>query len=136
MDEEAIASIVQNLVRELAGREDRFQRAAAAMENADIKTLFLHYSRQRAQFAAELSQFHAPSIPHEPEPAAPDSIVRDIPTLLSVCEHDEGQVLEKYRKALDLALPEDILRVIAAQGLEIKTAHDKIRSLRHLGPPT
>lgn len=129
MDDET--TIVRHLMQKLAERQKGFERAAGRTVNADLKTLFLHYAQQRGQFLEELRPFCSQA--GKSEPLAEDDM--DASSVLSACEREENRLVDTYRQVIDLSLCDEIQRVIAAQGLEIKAAHDKLRSLCHLSSP-
>src|SRR5882757_2505248 len=54
MENKEVVSVLHGLVQTLEDGKEGFKLAADAAENGDMRILFLHYSRQREQFAAEL----------------------------------------------------------------------------------
>jgi uncharacterized protein (TIGR02284 family) len=53
-------------------------------------------------------------------------------TILESIESGEDKAKETYEKALSAPLPPDIADVVRRQNQSIRTAHDKVRSMREM----
>lgn len=146
METQEITSVLKELIQTLEDGKEGFQQAAEATDNADMRTLFLHYSAQRERFSDELH--HLSDTFGEPSENEGSTMAgalhrgwlnlrsainaHDPAAILSECERGEDHAMSEYRKAIDLPLPINVVHAIGAQSLEIKAAHDKVRYLRDL----
>jgi uncharacterized protein (TIGR02284 family) len=128
---------------------DRYEGYMTAAEHAkdiELKTLFNKYSMQSKQFAAELRAL----LPDQE--AAPDKdtttisgkIYRrwmdvkdnlaggDRKAVLSSCEFGEDAAKKTYKEVLDETedISPEALAVVRKQDIEIRQAHDTIKSMR------
>src|SRR5829696_5941992 len=118
MTNDNVISTLNNLIETCKDSEDGFRTAADGVKNSELKTLFLTYSQQRAQFAAEL-QNEVRNLGGDPEDAGSvaASLHRgwinikstvtgeDEGAVISECERGEDSAVKNYREALDESLP-------------------------------
>lgn len=146
MENKEVVSTLKDLIQTLEDGKEGFKLAAEATDNADMRTLFLHYSMQRAQFSTELH--HLSGLYGDEAEDTASSLTGalhrgwlnlrsalnggDPGAILAECERGEDHAVAEYRKAIDLPLPTDVIHAIGAQSLEIKAAHDKVKYLRDL----
>jgi uncharacterized protein (TIGR02284 family) len=63
--------------------------------------------------------------------ALKDALTGDDPhAVLAAAEQGEDHAVSEYRSALEEDLPESVRSVLQRQAGEVKTAHDRVRSLR------
>jgi uncharacterized protein (TIGR02284 family) len=139
-----IISTVNNLIETLKDGQEGFKQAAEAVNDTDLKSLFYEFSQQRARFASEL-QSEAISL-GETEPEETSSTAGamhrawinlksavtsgDDHTILAECERGEDSALKEYEEALKIDLPAPINDIVSREYAEVKSAHDRIKSLR------
>lgn len=136
------ASTLNQLIQICKDGEAGFLAAAGAVEDLNLRRLFESYSQQRAEFAAELQlevrrmaeqpvdSGHAMAALHRSWLGIEAGLIgRDEGAIISECERGEDIAVRDYEKALDAALPPDIRVTVERQFLQIKQAHDQIRSL-------
>jgi len=146
MENKEIISILKGLIQTVEDGKEGFKLAADATDNADMRTLFLHYSAQREQFAAELHHLSGAygDAAEDTGSSVTGALHRgwlnlrsalnahDPGAILTECERGEDHAVAEYRKAIDLPLPTDVVHAIGAQSLEIMAAHDKVKYLRDI----
>ena len=142
---DAIASTLNQLIQTCKAGECGFSAAAGAVQDPNLRRLFESYSQQRAEFAAEL-QLEIERMAEEPvdtgDPAAalhPSWIDikagaggQDEGTIISECERGEDKALASYQKALESGLPGDVRLIVERQFLQVRQAHDQVRSLEEV----
>src|SRR5215213_6974454 len=116
---------LNNLIETCKDGEEGFRAAADGVKNSDLRTLFLTYSQQRAQFAAEL-QNEVRNLGGGPEQtgSVASSLHRgwinikstvtgeDEGAVISECERGEDSAVKNYDEALNQDLPANILTII------------------------
>jgi uncharacterized protein (TIGR02284 family) len=144
-DSNIAISTLNNLIQTCKDGENGFNEAAQGVSSSDIKDIFMRYSQQRSQFAAEL-QDEVSKIGGAPETSGSiaaslhrgwidiKSAVtgRDEAAILSECERGEDSAVETYQNALKEALPSDVNSIVERQYMQIKEAHDRIKGLRNM----
>ena len=140
---ETIATI-NDLIETLKDGQKGFKEAADAVNDPQLKSLFTGYSEQRVRFASEL-QTQARSI-GEPEPETGGSAAgamhrgwidlksaitsQDESAILAECERGEDSAVQEFEKAMRNDLPSPVRDIVSRQCSEIKSAHDRIKTLR------
>lgn len=136
--------IIDSLIETLKDGQEGFKQAAEAVKDPQLKTLFLEYSRQRALFLAELrSQAQAPSeresrvsgsaagALHRGWIDLKSALTRgDDHAILAECERGEDSAVNEYKKALDDGLSAPVQDIVSRQYMQVKEAHDRVKSLR------
>jgi uncharacterized protein (TIGR02284 family) len=139
------SSTLNELIQTCKDGENGFRAAADAVEDTNLKHLLESYSQQRTEFAAEL-QLEVRRLAQDPVDAGHAAAAlhrswtdikagltgRDEAAIISECERGEDAALRAYRKALEAELPDSIRGVVERQFLEVKDAHDHIRSIERL----
>ena len=142
LDNNDVVSTLNNLIETCKDGENGFRTAADGVKNSELKTLFLTYSQQRAQFAAEL-QAEVRNLGGDPEDtgSVAASLHRgwinikstvtgeDEGAVISECERGEDSAVKNYQEALREGLPANVQSVVQRQYTQVKDAHDRIRSL-------
>ncbi len=138
---EAVISCLNNLIETCKDGQDGFRTAAENVRNAEYKTLFNTYSRQRAQFAGEL-QAEVRRFGEDPETSGSVSAslhrgwinLKSAITgssdagIVAECERGEDSAVSNYQNALeDDTLPGDVRSIIERQYRQIQEAHDRVR---------
>jgi uncharacterized protein (TIGR02284 family) len=142
MANDNVISTLNNLIETCKDGEDGFRAAADGVKNSDLRTLFLTYSQQRAQFAAELQSEvrHLGGDPEERGSVAASlhrgwinikSAVtgEDEGAVISECERGEDSAVRNYQAALNEDLPGNIRSIVEQQYAHVKEAHDRVRAL-------
>ena len=142
MANDNVISTLNNLIETCKDGENGFRTAADGVKNSELKTLFLTYSQQRAQFAAELQSEvrHLGGNPEDTGSVAASlhrgwinikSAVtgEDEGAVISECERGEDSAVRNYQSALNEDLPANIRETVERQYAQVKEAHDRIRDL-------
>lgn len=138
----ASASTLNALIQTCKDGESGFRAAAESVEDSNLRHLFESYAQQRAEFAAEL-QLEVRRLAEDPEETGHVAAAfhrggldikaeltgRDEAMVIAECERSEDLAVQVYRKSLDSDLPNDLRMIVDRQFLEVKEAHDHIRSL-------
>src|SRR5436309_1414271 len=142
MDNDSVISTLNNLIETCKDGQNGFREAADGVKKSELKTLFLAYAQQRAQFAGEL-QNEVLRLGGDPEKTG--SVVatlhrgwidiksavtgKDEGAIISECERGEDSAVKNYGEALKEDLPANIRAIIEQQFTQVKEAHDRIRAL-------
>jgi uncharacterized protein (TIGR02284 family) len=137
-------TIIDDLIETLKDGQEGFKQAAEGVKDPRLKSIFNQYSQQRSRFAAEL-QSQAQSL-GEREPKASSSAAGalhrtwinlksavtsgDDHAVLAECERGEDSAVEEYKKAIENGLSAPVREVVSQHYVEIKRAHDHIKTLR------
>jgi uncharacterized protein (TIGR02284 family) len=146
IDNDNVISTLNNLIETCRDGENGFRTASEDVDNGELKTLFLTYSQQRAQFVGEL-QAEVRALGGDPESTGSvaaslhrgwidiKSTVtgRDSGAIISECERGEDAAVRNYQDALNEALPANIQSIVQRQFAQVKEAHDRIRTLEKAG---
>jgi uncharacterized protein (TIGR02284 family) len=140
-------SVLNDLIEVCKDGERGFREAAEGVKNHELRTIFEKYSRQRAEFAAEL-QVEVSRIGGSPEKSgsAAGALHRgwinlkaavtgkNDHAILEEAERGEDGAVSGYRDALSKDLPSDFVAIIRKQYDAIQVAHREIRGLRDSVP--
>ena len=139
---EEVISTLNNLIETSRDGQNGFQTAAEGVKNPDLKSLFYAYSQERARFVGEL-QDEVRRLGGDPETSGSVAATLhrgwidiksavtggDEGSVISECERGEDSALRNYDAALEVDLPANIRSIIERQYVQVKDAHDQIRSL-------
>lgn len=137
-----VISTLNNLIETCKDGQNGFQTASEGVKNSELKTLFLGYSQQRAQFAGEL-QNEVLRLGSDPEKTGSVAATlhrgwmnikstvtgEDEGAIIAECERGEDSAVRNYKDALAQNLPENIRTIVQSQYTQVQEAHDRIRSL-------
>jgi uncharacterized protein (TIGR02284 family) len=137
-----VISTLNKLIETCKDGQEGFRTAAEGIKNSELKTLFLTYSQQRAQFAAELEN-EVRRLGGDPEKTGSVAATlhrgwinikaavtgNDEGAIISECERGEDAAVSNYLEALASDLPADMRSIVERQFGKIKEAHDRIRLL-------
>lgn len=140
IDNDEVISTLNNLVETCKDGQNGFRTAAEGIKDPKLITLFNTYSQQRAQFAAEL-QNEVRRLGGDPEETGSTAAVihrgwiniksavtgEDEAAIISECERGEDAAVKAYEEAVDL--PAGVKTLVERQFVQVKEAHDRIRSL-------
>jgi uncharacterized protein (TIGR02284 family) len=137
-----VADILNGLVETCKDGENGFRSAAEGVEDPTLKRLFESYSQQRGEFAVELQAEvrragkdpsdtgHVAGALHRGWMNIKAAVTgRDEGAIIAECERGEDVAVRSYSEALEKTLPTDVRALIERQFLQVKEAHDHIRSL-------
>jgi uncharacterized protein (TIGR02284 family) len=138
-----VISTLNNLIETSRDGQNGFQTAAEGVKNPDLKSLFYSYSQERARFVGEL-QDEVRRLGGDPETSGSVAATLhrgwidiksavtggDEGSVISECERGEDSALKNYDAALEVDLPANIRSIIERQYVQVKDAHDQIRSLK------
>ena len=139
---EEVISTLNNLIETSRDGQNGFQTAAEGVKNPDLKSLFYAYSQERARFVGEL-QDEVRRLGGDPETSGSVAATLhrgwidiksavtggDEGSIISECERGEDSALKNYDAALEVDLPANIRSIIERQYVQVKDAHDHVRSL-------
>lgn len=138
-----VQSVVNPVIEACLDGEQGFATAANAVENQILRDDLMHYSRQRAGFAAALANA-LEEFGEEPRASGSVSgalhrgwinLTKMKPgdnehAVLAECERGEDSAVKVYTDAMGQSLPTPIADLISGQYQLVKGTHDRIRSLR------
>jgi uncharacterized protein (TIGR02284 family) len=143
-NQKEIISTINNLIETLKDGQKGFTEAADAVDDPQLKSLFTGYSEQRFRFASEL-QAQVKSL-GEPEPETGGSAAgamhrgwinlksaitsKEESAILAECERGEDAAVQAFEKAMRDDLTSAVRDIVSRQYSEIKSAHDRIKTLR------
>ena len=138
-----VEDTINEVLETLHDGEKGFHTAADAVQREVLKNELMHFSRERASFAAALTSalFDIGSKP-KTEGSASGAIHRGWINLmklkpgdnehavLAACEQGEDSAVATYVGAMAAPLPEELSELISTQYQVVKATHDRIRTLR------
>jgi uncharacterized protein (TIGR02284 family) len=141
-DTSEVTSLLNDLIETCRDGQEGFQQAAEGVQDTQLKSLFMQYSQQRAQFASEL-QSQVRLMGGNPENtgsvagAAHRGWInikaavtgKDDDAIISECERGEDVAKASYEKALQQTLPADVQAIVTRQAAQVREAHDRVRAL-------
>lgn len=141
-DTDDVISTLNNLIETCKDGQNGFQTAAEGVKNSELKTLFLTYSQQRAQFSGQL-QNEVQRLGGDPEKTGSVAATlhrgwmnikstvtgADEGAIIAEAERGEDSAVKNYKDALAENLPENIRSIVQEQYTQVQEAHDRIRSL-------
>ena len=141
-----IISTVNGLIETLKDGQEGFKQAADAVKDPNLKSLFGGYSQQRFRFANELQNQARSLGESDPEKSssAAGAMHRawinlksaitsgDDHAILAECERGEDSAVNEYKKAMEDNLSSPLREIVSRQYSEVKSAHDRIKSLRDI----
>ncbi|HMF81282.1 MAG TPA: PA2169 family four-helix-bundle protein [Candidatus Acidoferrum sp.] len=136
--------IIDDLIETLKDGQEGFKQAAEGVKDPQLKAVFDEYSRQRARFAVELRSKAQSADGRESEisGSAAGALHRgwinlksaltrgDDHAILAECERGEDSAVEEFSKALNNGLSAPVQEMVSRQFVQIKEAHDRVKSLR------
>ena len=142
-DKDRLAETLSGLIATCVDGQHGFETAAEAIRDRQIQSLFRRYSRQRRDFRLEL-ELITRRIGRQPRTSgsvagAAHQTWMDIKSLatrgdesaiLAEAERGEDTAVQAYEQALQAGVPANIEGVLRRQLNDIKSVHDRVRSLR------
>lgn len=142
MDNDQVISTLNNLIETCKDGQEGFRTAAEGVRNSELKTLFLTYSQQRAQFAGDLQNVVL-RLGGDPEKSGSVAATlhrgwidiksavtgEDEGAVIAECERGEDSAVRNYEEALKEDLPADIRAIVEEQFTRVQEAHDRVRIL-------
>ena len=142
MDRDDVVSTLNGLIETCKDGANGFRTAADGVEDASLKRLFSSFAEQRAQFAVELERVvtglggdpadtgHIAGAVHRGWINLKAAVTgKDDGAVISEAERGEDFAKERYQAALEKTLPADVRAAVERQFMQVKEAHDHVRSL-------
>lgn len=137
-----VVDVLNDLIETCRDGETGFREAGDGAQDPNLARLFRSYSAQRAQFVTELDQQvrrlggkpaergHAVASAHRGWMNLRQALSgRSDAAVVAEAERGEDHAVRAYEKALEADLPEDLRLVVERQYMEVREAHDHVRSL-------
>ena len=135
-------SALNNLIETCKDGQEGFRTASEGVGDNNLRSLFLQYSQQRAQFARQLQE-EVLKLGGSPEKRGSVSAAahrgwmniksavtgKDDGAIVSECELGEDSARDAYRNALSEDLPAEARSLVLQHYNQVKEAHDRVRSL-------
>src|SRR5580704_1865612 len=138
-----IQGTINNVIKLCRDGAQSFAAAAQVFERQELKNELLRHSRERATFAAALSNAMAQRgyagqalDPDYPAIQGGRLNLTDVNSednqdaVLAACERGEDSAAEAYAQAMAAQLPGSVADLVSVQYLIVKANHDRIRRLR------
>jgi uncharacterized protein (TIGR02284 family) len=140
-----IISTINSLIETLKDGQEGFRKAAEAVRDPELKSLFNEYSLQRSRFAGELQSEAISLGESKPEDSSSTAgalhrtwinlksaiTSKDDHAILAECERGEDSAVKEYRDAMEKeGLSAPVREIVSRQFTEVKSAHDRIKQLR------
>jgi len=142
-DRRDVLSTLNGLLETCRDGAQGFRSAAEGVQDANLRRLFESYAQQRSEFTAELEREvqrlggdpadhgHVAGALHRSWINIKAAVTgKDDHAVLGEAERGEDFAVRAYREALDSGLSADLRGIVERQYLQIKEAHDHVRSLR------
>ncbi len=139
-------AVTKDLIETLEDGEEGFRKGAEKLADSDAPELaatFRQFSEQRASFSAELRTMadnygdhieesgSIAAAAHRGWMSLKDALTGSDPKgVLDAAEQGEDHAVKTYKKALDADISDGLRSVVQRQSIDVKSAHDKVRSLR------
>lgn len=143
MNQNDATSVVEELIETCEDGVKGYQDAAQHAKRPDLKAFFLEQSSERARFVNELQvALNKLGKPGKKESGSVGGAMRRAwidtkvslgggdKTILQSIESGEDTAKEAYKKALSASLPPDLADVIRRQAQSVRTAHDRVKTMR------
>lgn len=140
-----VFSTLNDLIETLKDGENGFKAAADAIDEPDLKSLFMQYSNQRARYISELETFATQFGGKVDESGSIAGALhrgwmnlksalssKDVQAILNECERGEDNAVKEFSEALHEELPASVKAVISDQYGEIKSVHDNVKRMRDM----
>ena len=147
MANDNIVSVLNTLLETCRDGEKGFRNAAENVQNLKVKSRFIEFARERADFADELSQQvqrlggtpasvgSASGAVHRGWMDVKGAVTsRDDSSLAAEAERGEDVAVSTYRHALAQDLPSDIRSIVERQAARVKAVHDEVRAMERQQP--
>lgn len=142
MGNEKAIDTLNRLIETVKDGEQGFKTAAEGLKNAQTKSRFLEYSRQRAQMAREL-QDEVRRLGGDPEKTGSVSGTmhrgwmniktavtgKDDSSIIAEAERGEDVAKKVYEEAVREPLPPTTLALVQQQSAIVREAHDTVRAM-------
>jgi uncharacterized protein (TIGR02284 family) len=143
MDKNDTVSVIEDLIEICKDGQKGYQDAATHVKRLDLKTYFNEQSLERSRFAGEL-EAELPRL-GEPDKKVSGTTAGTLHrawidtkvalgggdhTILESVESGEDSAKEAYQKALNSALPGNLLELVRKQAASVQKTHDKVKMLR------
>jgi uncharacterized protein (TIGR02284 family) len=142
-DRSDVLSTLNGLLETCRDGAQGFRSAAEGVEDTNLRRLFESYAQQRSEFTAELEREvqrlggdpadhgHVAGALHRGWINIKAAVTgKDDHAILAEAERGEDYAVKAYKQALDSGLSADLRGVVERQSMQIKEAHDHVRSLR------
>ena len=142
MSREQAITTLNNLIETLKDGEQGFRAAAESLKDAQVKSQFLAFSRQRGEMARQLQE-EVRRLGGDPERTGSvtgsmqrgwmniKSVVtgRDDRAIIAEAERGEDGAKQVFEDALRTDLPPSTLSLIQQQTAQVRSVHDRVREM-------
>jgi len=131
--------IVGKLIQTCKDGEEGYRQAAENIKNTEYKSFFHQQSTERGRFAGELQPFYKADEKQSGSVAGTmhrawldlkGKMGAGDETILSSVEQGEDSAKRAYEDALNSALPAELVTIIQRQYQSVKSAHDRVKTMR------
>ena len=142
--EKQTTSVLNDLIETCKDGEQGFRTAAEKAKDSSLKSLFMEYAAQRAEYARELQSVvaefgddpattgHVSAAIHRGWINLKEALSKnEDKALIDECEAGEDAAVKNYREALSKGLPTEVSEIVEVQFAGIQEAHSVIRDLKH-----
>ena len=143
MDRNDAVSVIEKLIETCRDGQKGYADAAEHVKRPDLKSFFEQQSAERGRFAEELQRELSSLGESDKKPSG--SVVGALhrtwidakatlgggdKTILESVEQGEDSAKAAYEEALSSHLPSNLQTIVQRQAQSVKSAHDKVRSMR------
>lgn len=135
-------SILNELIETCRDGQKGFHEAAEAVQSNHLRSMFMDFSAQRAQFVGQLQEA-VRQLGGDPERSGSVAgalhrgwinlkaaiTARDDGQIVAECERGEDVAKHTYEKAVSKSLPSEVRPLVETQYEQVKMAHDQVRGL-------
>jgi uncharacterized protein (TIGR02284 family) len=142
MANQNFVSLLNTLLETCRDGEKGFRNAAENLQEPQIRSRFLEFARERANFADELSREvqrlggtpatggSASGALHRGWMDVKGAVTSTTDSsLIAEAERGEDVAVATYRRALEESLPAEIKSIIERQATRVKSVHDEVRGM-------
>lgn len=136
--------VINDLIETCKDGEKGFRDAAEGIQDANVRTLFMEYAQQRAEYAREL-QSAVTSLGQDAETTGSTAGTlhrgwlnlksaitgKNDKAIIDEAERGEDVAVDAYQKALAKDIPSDLKAVVQRQYQGVQAAHNRVRDLKH-----
>ena len=146
MDNDKVISTLNRLIETVKDGEQGFKTAADGLTDAQTKSVFQQYSRDRAEMAREL-QAEVRKLGGDPDKGGSVSGTlhrgwiniksavtgKSDSSIIAEAERGEDVAKKEFQNALTESLPPSTFALVQQQSARVREAHDRVRAMEKAG---